>query len=45
MLIDNVIVDPTLTNLVLWLDVFRGVVITIVVQPKDGLYLDQYLVD
>jgi hypothetical protein len=45
MLIDNVIVDPTLTNLVLWSDVFRGVVIIIVVQLKDGFYLDQYLVD
>jgi hypothetical protein len=31
MLVENIIVDPTLTNLVLWATIFCGVVITIVV--------------
>jgi hypothetical protein len=40
MLVDNIIVDPTLANLVLWVVVFHGVIITIVVQSMDDFYRD-----
>jgi hypothetical protein len=47
MLVNNIIVDPTLANLVLvlWANLFHGVVITIVVQSKDGHYCDRYPMD
>jgi hypothetical protein len=44
-LFDVVITNPTYTYLVTHIVLSHGVIVTIVIQVKDNIYYDQYLVD